>query len=116
MPELLTQCVTSETGMAEKIAMTEKRMKEIPIPKSRRAYVYDLKTPGLVACVTPTGAKSFQLYRRGANGRPTRIALGRWPETTVEQARERAIKQTAAILDGKNPNAVKRRHRAGITF
>jgi integrase len=102
--------------MAEKTNLTEARVKAVVAPKSGRSYLYDSKVSGLLVCASPNGTKSFQLYRRGANGRPTRITLGRHPELTVEHARDLAVKRIAAILDGRDPNAEKKSRRGGMTL
>ena len=57
-------------------------------PETGRTYLHDAKEAGLVLVITATGRKTFQLYKKH-KGRPVRVKLGYWPETTVEQARKK---------------------------
>ncbi|MBI2379209.1 MAG: tyrosine-type recombinase/integrase [Gammaproteobacteria bacterium] len=63
--------------------------------------------PGLTLKVTPTGAKTFYLYRR-VSGRPEEIRLGAFPALTVEQARSKARVLNGEIEQGANPNEARR--------
>jgi hypothetical protein len=58
--------------------------------------------PGVVLSVTAAGTKSFQVYRK-INGKPERITLGKFPELTLEQARNLAAEVNAQIAAGENP-------------
>lgn len=86
-----------------------------PIPETGRAYLYDMREAGLVLVTFSTGRKVFQLYKKH-NGRPVRIGLGTWPETTVEQARRGAREAKVKLAAGENPNDTLRQARQEMTF
>jgi integrase len=65
--------------------------------------------------VTNQGAKSFKVYRK-FNEKPIRVTLGKYPEVTVEQARNKAQKIITEMLKGKNPNKEKRKLREETTL
>ena len=87
---------------------------ELP-PQNKRLYFYDTKIQGLELMVTHQGTKSFKVYRRFANT-PVRISLGKYPQLTVEEARQKAQKVIAEMLSGTNPNEEKKKVRAEISF
>lgn len=77
--------------------------------------VQDSKVPGLYIRVNPTGVKTFYLLRR-IEGTLERIKIGRFPAATPEVARQRAEQLNAEITLGKNPAAIKRDARGGVTL
>lgn len=76
---------------------------------------YDEKAPGLALFVYPSGNKAFYVQRK-LKGRIERIKIGPYPQTTIEQARTETVKVNAAIVDHKNPAAVRRALKAEPTF
>ena len=86
-----------------------------PAPEGKRVFHRDTETPGLGVRVTDNGTKTFAVYRK-VQGRPQRIALGRFPAMTVEQARREAAKVNLAIADDRNPMAERRRLRRAATL
>ncbi len=62
-----------------------------------------------------SGYKSFVVYRK-INGKPERITLGRYPDLSIEQARNKAIEINAAIVQGNNPNDKRRAERTEMTL
>lgn len=102
--------------MAEKINFG-KRVLEGIVATDKRCYYHDTKVEGLVLVVQPTGVKSFQIYRRPKNGTPIRHTLGRFPDLSVERARQMAYDRLSEMAEGKNPNALRRaKERSGITL
>jgi integrase len=96
---------------------TKKAIEALPLPETGRRDVYhDAKTTGLQIRVTAGGAKTFCLYRRIKGGQPERVTLGRFPDMTIEQARQKAAEINAAIEGGANPADAKRAHKAENTF
>jgi len=65
--------------------------------------------------VTGNGYKTFYVYKK-VQGRPERIKVGRFPDLSVEQARNRAKVLLAAIAQDKNPSEDKRRIRGTMTI
>lgn len=101
---------------SERINFTKKALSDIAPPEAgKRIYFYDKKVPGLLLDVTPTGKKSFYLYRK-IKGRPERVFIGRFPETTIEQARIRAMELNALVGKGENPQENMRAARAELTL
>jgi integrase len=86
-----------------------------PAPTGKRLYFYDIKIRGLELMVTEQGSKSFKVYRK-FNGKPVRVTLGKYPEMTVENARNEAQRVIAEMLKGSNPNEDKKNVRSETTF
>src|SRR5262245_38631049 len=92
--------------------------------KGRRYDVRDAQTPGLVVRVSPAGARTFTLQARfpGSGGKATRRTLGTYPETTLEEAREKAREWRKQVKLGIDPAVAEKRtrevaeHAAGSTF
>lgn len=84
-------------------------------PRESLYEVQDSKVPGLYIRVNPTGVKTFYLLRR-IDGVLERIKIGRFPAATPEVARQRADQLNAEITLGKNPAAIKRDARGGVTL
>ncbi len=103
--------------MTEKVAFTKVKIDSFPVPeKSKRAYYYDTKTPGLTLQVTAAGTKTFQVYK-WANNKAVRITLGKYPGMTIEQARKQTLQKLAELADGINPNQKKKAEKVkGITL
>ncbi|QBQ53395.1 tyrosine-type recombinase/integrase [Nitrosococcus wardiae] len=102
--------------MPNKISFTKRKLETLPLPPlGKRTTYFDVKAPGLAVRITATGTKTFVVYRK-VNGRPERIALGRFPAVTVEQARKMAAEVNAVIAKGGNPNDKRRTQRAEITL
>ncbi len=95
---------------------TKKTLESLPLPEpGKRFYVYDTKVRGLEFMITAHGSSSFKVYRK-FNGKPVRITLGKFPEMSIEQARQEAQKVTTDLLKGKNPNEEKKKLRAETTL
>lgn len=92
--------------MAENFNFTKRDIEAIE-PGEKRAYYSDTKVQGLILVVQPSGAKSFQIYKK-LNGKPLRHTLGRYPDMSIERARKRAHEKLAEIAEGVNPNAKRR--------
>ena len=103
--------------MAKKFNFTKESLQSLPTPDAGQRAVYlDAKATGLQIRVTPTGAKTFSVYRRIKGGRPERVTLGCFPTMSIEQARKFAARVNAEIEEGSSPAKVKRAHRAEPTF
>ncbi len=83
--------------------------------KGSKDYYYDEREKGLVLAVTPTGTKSFYLYKR-IEGRPERLLLGRFPDISIENARKLATAAKGEIASGANPQKDKRAVRDEMRF
>ncbi len=100
-----------------KLNFTKPVLNSLPLPEhnNKKSYYYDSKTHGLGIRVTSTGYKTFVVYRK-VNGKPERINLGRYPDLSIEQARNKAMEINGAIAQGENPNDKRRSERAEITL
>ncbi|WP_277053100.1 tyrosine-type recombinase/integrase [Zestomonas thermotolerans] len=105
--------MTGET----RIQFSKERLLALPLPEAgKRATYHDTKIQGLQLRVSPTGIKTFSVYRRMKGGQPERVTLGRFPAMTVEQARKQAAAINAEIEAGANPAAARRAIREEPTF
>ena len=50
--------------MVDRFVFTKDRLDAVAAPPSGRRVVHDSKTPGLTLRVTPSGVKTFSLFRR----------------------------------------------------
>src|SRR3990172_9775630 len=89
--------------------LTKRSIDALPLPKAgKRLYIYDSKVRGLELMVTGQGSKSFKVYRK-LNNKPIRVTLGKYPEMSIEQARNEAQKVISEMIKGKNPNEEKKK-------
>lgn len=83
---------------------TKHFIESLPIPKKGiRDYYKDTKVFGLEIMVTNTGLKSFKV-RKKKEGKDIRVTLGRYPEMSIEKARDLGLKISSQIAEGVNPN------------
>ncbi len=87
-------------------------------PSGRREEISDATERGLRVRVSAAGDISFILKCRGADSKPTTVTLGRYPDLTLKEARERAAKNRQALKDGAPLNEAKRgkRHSPAVAF
>jgi len=89
--------------MQKNINFIKKTLDNLKLPdKNKRYYFYDTKIKGLELMVTDQGTKSFKVYRK-FNGKPVRVTLGKYPEMTIENARNEAQRVIADMISGKKP-------------
>lgn len=71
-------------------------------PKGKRVVLNDDKVKGLCVRVTDKGVKSF-VVRKKKDKKDNLVTLGRYPEMTVEQARQKAQEALGLLSAGINP-------------
>ena len=99
----------------ERVLLTKSGILALNLPMSgKRRVVYDSKVPKLALRVTSSGARTFYVVKR--SGKMDWIRLGSFPDLTVEQARNEALKVLAEFARGDDPAAVKRARRSELTF
>lgn len=98
-----------------RVNFTKKVIDSLPLPEKGYKQFYDLRIPGLILRVHPSGVKSFYLFRR-IDRRVEYISLGRYPAVFPEQARRRAAELNAEVGAGKNPAEQRRNLKAEITL
>lgn len=101
----------------KEIRFSKQALERVPLPaEGTRATYSDSEARGLSLRVTDSGIKTFQVYRK-IDGKPVRVALGRFPTMTVEHARKRAALVLAQLTEGRNPNAERKaEQRRSITL
>ena len=105
---------SGETSMnTKRFRFTDKSVREIK-PSTKRQYFHDSVETDLLLQVTPTGVKTFYLYKK-IDGQPVRYKLGS-DEMSVKKARQEAVKIRAQIMSGKNPQKARRELREESTL
>ncbi len=99
---------------ARKIAFTKAALQGLPVPAEGRVYYHDERTAGLCLAVTATGTRTFYVYKW--HDRPVRIRLGRWPVTSIDQARKLAEAAVGDMAKGKDVAAERRDGRHAPTL
>jgi len=94
---------------------TKQALLALKPPAKGRLYVHDTRESGLSVYLTPNGIITFYVRKR-IHGRDERVVIGRYPETTLEQARAKALVIKAQVAQGKDPIEDKRRLRDDVTF
>lgn len=96
------------------MALSERSIKGL-LPKEKAYKAHD--AGGLYLLVTPSGSKLWRFdYRYG--GKRKTIALGRWPEVSLLEARERMIECKKMLAQGIDPSAARKEKklRQRLTF
>jgi len=83
--------------------LTAKFLNAIPVPATTR-FVWDDQISGLGFRITPNAARAFVLDYY-VNGNRRRHTIGRFPDLSVEAARQKAIRLKGRIAEGHDPQA-----------
>lgn len=98
-----------------KIRFTKATIDSLVVEENKsRSMFYDDKARGLFVMVSKS-IKTFYVLRKH-QGRTERILIGRYPDTTIEQARTRAGQVNSELDSGINRNDIKRMRRAELTL
>ncbi|WP_017232904.1 site-specific integrase [Pandoraea sp. B-6] len=98
------------------INFTKAALLALPTPAAGRTTYHDIKTPGLQLRVTVTGVKTFSVFRRVKGGSPVRVTLGRFPDVSIEKARQQAMSHTAELAAGTDVAERQRKAQSVLTF
>lgn len=90
--------------------LTETYLESVRPPTSGRLSLRDGNPPGFGVSVTANGVKSFVLDYRIFH-RKRRMTLGRWPELTVEEARDAATHARKDVRENRDPLLTKHQSR-----
>lgn len=94
--------------MRERVRLTDIRVREAKPPKSGRRELWDSEVKGLGLRVTPNGVKSYVLYQRWPDGKPSRRKIGDASEMSVDEARAIALRWRAWTAQGIDPREIER--------
>lgn len=75
-------------------------------PKETRYYELVDGTPGLWVEVFPSGTKTWR-YRYRLNGRLEKVAIGKYPEVSLKQARQKRDELASMVARGESPASQK---------
>ena len=92
-----------------------KRVVDAVRPSGKEVFLWDDETPGFGLRVKLTGAKSFIIQYRNAQGRSRRLTLGRYGVLTVDEARGKARLSLASVLKGEDPAESRLLERGALT-
>lgn len=85
-----------------KIKFTKKTVMDIPLSENRSIRYFDTETPYLILEVGKR-TKTYKLYKK-IKGKVKTVTLGKYPEYSVTEMREKAAKTFVALNEGKDPN------------
>ena len=121
---------------SNKILFNKKNVEALEIPEKTRVNYYDTKVAGLQLCVSPSGVKTFSVFK-WADGKARRIVLGRYdgmamqgpefdqnplavlgnnPHLTVEHARQLAQCVMTQMATGHAPQEIRKKTIDHITL
>lgn len=84
-------------------ALTARFVDQVKPKPGQRLTFSDAIVEGLELRVGSAGSKTWSLRLRTIGGKRSRMSLGRYPQLSLADARERALKAITAALDGHNP-------------
>jgi integrase len=97
--------------------LTDRFISSVRNAGPKNVEYYDTMVPGLSLRIGTGGSKSWNIsYTRPQTNTRTRSTLGRYPQTTLAKARERAVKVRARIAAGEDPNRRNAVDHAGRTI
>jgi integrase len=93
-------------------SLTDALVRAIATPATGRHDITDERCEGLALRVTAAGVKSWCFrFRDPRSGKDARSTIGRYPDVSLAQARERATTLRREVTSGVNPVERKRRER-----
>lgn len=100
----------------QKINFTKNTLDNLPNANTNSRDVYkDISCSQLELRVTTTGVKTFSVLNF-LNGKLIRTTLGKYPNMTIQQARQQAVEVIHQMNQGINPNSIKDKKRHELTL
>jgi integrase len=94
--------------MQMKKKLTDIYLKTVTAPKGTRVHAYDSEVPGLMVRVTDKGAKTFSYkYQIKGTEKTARVTIGKYPEVSLEEARNTARNYRSQQRNGEDPRLEK---------
>jgi integrase len=94
----------------KRFPFTKRKLEALAPPDKQRVYFQDEGSEGLNLCVTAGGARTFYLVKK-FQGRTIRVALGKFPTMSVEQARKACRALVAKMSEGIDVQAARQAQR-----
>jgi len=98
------------------MARLTKRTVDAIKPTEGELVLWDDELPGFGLRAKSSGAKSFIVQYRNANGRSRRLTVGRYGVLTVEEARKAAKLALAEVVKGSDPAESRKLARGAMTI
>jgi integrase len=98
------------------MAKLTKRTVDAIKPTEGEVVLWDDEMPGFGLRAKSSGAKSFIVQYRNANGRSRRLTVGRYGVLTVEEARKAAKLALAEVVKGSDPAESRKLARGAMTI
>jgi len=97
--------------MSNTFTFTKKRLDKLVNNENKRIVYHDKKTSGLQLRVSSSSRKTF-VCRPSIDRKPIMVTIGVYPNTTIEQARNKTIEAFNKCSAGINPNQEKKNKKA----
>jgi integrase len=115
--KLLTRAYPVLTRRKPAMSRLTKRAVDSAKPDDQRdVFLWDSELRGFGLRVKPNGKRSFFIQYRNRNGRSRRFTIGQHGHLTPDEARRKAQKLLATVLDGNDPAAQRAADRAAMTI
>src|SRR5690349_15115514 len=101
--------------MPQRFRFTKTTIAALPAPATGKYEAYDTDVPKLAARVYASGVKTFYIVKRAGTS-VAWVMLGKFPDMSVENARNAAERALGEFAKGINPAEAKRAERQKRTL